>query len=93
MDWLVPSSTSQTIQPPLPYPEKTQNLDNTPFNQIQVPYRGYMRWNSTDKQPQNKDSLTKGHKTEIGKTHERYNERKPVSIFTDEIMAPSQFKH
>ena len=49
-----------------------------------------MRWNSTDKQPQNKDSLTKGHKTEIGKTHERYNERKPVSIFPiDEIMAPS----
>ena len=56
-----------------------------------------MRWNSTgnptDKQPQNKDSLTKGHKTEMGKTHERYNERKPVSIFTiDEIIAPSQFK-
>ena len=49
--------------------------------------------NSTDKQPQNKDSLTKGHKPEIGKTHERYNERKPVSIFTiDEIIAPSQFK-
>ena len=52
-----------------------------------------MTGNSTDKQPQNKDSLTKGYKTEIGKTRERYNERKPVSIFTiDEIMAPSQFK-
>jgi|TARA_B100000749_G_scaffold220084_1_gene175146 hypothetical protein len=49
--------------------------------------------NSTDKQPQNKDSLTKGHKTESRKTHERYNERKPVSISPiDEIMAPSQFK-
>ena len=56
-----------------------------------------MRWNSagnsTDKQPQNKDSLTKEYKTEIGKTHERYDKRKPVSIFPiDEIMAPSQFK-
>ena len=52
-----------------------------------------MTGNSTDKQPQNKDSLTKGHKTEIGKTHERYDKRKPVSIFPiDEIMAPSQFK-
>ena len=52
-----------------------------------------MTGNPTDKQPQNKDSLTKGHKTEMGKTHERYNERKPVSIFTiDEIMALSQFK-
>ncbi len=52
-----------------------------------------MTGNSTDKQPQNKDSLTKGYKTKIGKTHERYNERKPVSICTiDEIMAPSQFK-
>ena len=49
--------------------------------------------NSTDKQPQNKDSLTKGYKTEIGKTYGRYNERKPVSISSiDEIMAPSQFK-
>ena len=56
-------------------------------------YDGNMMGNSTDKQPQNKESLTKGHKTEIGKTRERYNERKPVSIFTiDEIMASSQFK-
>lgn len=40
-----------------------------------------------------KDSLTKEYKTEIGKTHERYDKRKPVSIFPiDEIMAPSQFK-
>ena len=31
LDRLVPSSTSQTIQPPLPYPEKPQNLDNTPL--------------------------------------------------------------
>ena len=29
----------------------------------------------------------------VGKTHERYNERKPVSIFTiDETITPSQFK-
>ena len=49
--------------------------------------------NSTDKQPQNKDSFTKGYKTEIGKMHERYNERKPVSIFPiDETITPSQFK-
>ena len=44
LDRLVPSSTSQTIQPPLPYPEKPQNLDNTPSNQTQVPYHGYIRW-------------------------------------------------
>ena len=44
LNLLVPSSTSQTIQPPLPYPEKPQNLDNTPFNQKQVPYHGYIRW-------------------------------------------------
>jgi len=49
--------------------------------------------NSLDKQKQNKDSLTKGYKKETGKTHERYNERKPTSIFPiDEITAPSQFK-
>ena len=63
------------------------------MTEIPRKYNGNMTGNSTDKQPQNKDSLTKGYKTEIGKTRERYNERKPVSIFTiDEIMAPSQFK-
>ena len=52
-----------------------------------------MTKNSTDKQPQNKDSLTKGYKAEIGKIHERYNDGKPVSVFTiDEIIALSQFK-
>ena len=64
---------------------------NSAGNSMEIPrkYHG----NSTDKQPQNKDSLTKGYKTEIGKTHERYNERKPVSIFTiDETITPSQFK-
>jgi hypothetical protein len=58
-----------------------------------VEFYGNITGNSTDKQPQNKDSLTKEYKTEIGKTHERYDKRKPVSIFPiDEIMAPSQFK-
>ncbi len=68
---------------------------NSAGNSMEIPrkYDGNMMGNSTDKQPQNKDSLTKGHKTEIGKTRERYNERKPVSIFTIYgIMAPSQFK-
>ena len=52
-----------------------------------------MTGNSLDKQQQNKDSLTKGYKTETGKTHERYNERKPTSTFPiDEITVPSQFK-
>ncbi|MCS5611721.1 MAG: hypothetical protein NZ961_14985, partial [Candidatus Poribacteria bacterium] len=39
-----------------------------------------MTENSTDKQPQNKDSLTKEYKTEIGKTHERYDEIKPAQF-------------
>ena len=37
--------------------------------------------------------LPKDTRQKVGKTHERYNERKPVSIFTIYgIMAPSQFK-
>ena len=56
-------------------------------------FYGNISVNSLATQQQDKDSLTKGFKTETGKTHERYNERKPVSIFPiDEIMAPSQFK-
>ena len=56
-------------------------------------FYGNMTGNSLDKQQQNKDSLTKGYETETGKTHERYNERKPTSTFPiDEITVPSQFK-
>ena len=68
---------------------------NSAGNSTEIPrkYDGNITGNSTDKQPQNKDSLTKEYKTEIGKTHERYDKRKPVSIFPiDEITAPSQFK-
>ena len=37
--------------------------------------------------------LPKDTRQKVGKTHERYNERKPVSIFTiDETITPSQFK-
>ena len=37
--------TSQTVQLPLPYSEKPQNLDNTPFAQKKTPYHdSYMRW-------------------------------------------------
>ena len=39
-----------------------------------------MRWNSADKQPQNKDNLTKEYKTEIGKTHERYTKENLHSL-------------
>ena len=100
------------IQTLLPYPEKPQNKDNTPFNQIQVPYHGYMRWNSAGNSmeiPRKYDGNITGilrinnHRTKIvlpkdtrqkvGKMHERYNERKPVSIFTiDETITSSQFK-
>ena len=33
LDQIVPLSTSQTVQLPLPYSEKPQNLDNTPLTQ------------------------------------------------------------
>ena len=33
LDQIAPSSTSQTVQLPLPYSEKPQNLDNTPLTQ------------------------------------------------------------
>ena len=37
--------------------------------------------------------LPKDTRQKVGKMHERYNERKPVSIFTiDETITPSQFK-
>ena len=37
--------------------------------------------------------LPKDTRQKVGKTHERYNERKPVSIFPiDETITPSQFK-
>ena len=39
-----------------------------------------MTENSLDKQQQNKESLTKGYETETGKTHERYDERKPAQF-------------
>ena len=40
-----------------------------------------------------KIDLRKDTRHKVGKTHERYNERKPVSIFTiDETITPSQFK-
>ena len=40
-----------------------------------------------------KIALRKDTRQKVGKTHERYNERKPVSIFTiDETITPSQFK-
>jgi len=44
LDQIVPSSTSQTVQLPLPYSENPQNLDNTPFTQKKGPYHDYMRW-------------------------------------------------
>ena len=96
-DRTVLSSVSQTIQTLLPYPEKPQNKDNTPFNQIQVPYHGYMRWNSAGilriNNHRTKIVLPKDTRQKVGKTHERYNERKPVSIFPiDETITPSQFK-
>ena len=37
--------------------------------------------------------LPKDTRQKVGKTHERYNERRPVSIFPiDETITPSQFK-
>ena len=54
----------------LPYP-KLQNLDNTSLTihkyHTMVTCSGNSAGNSTDKQPQNKDSLTKGYKTESRK--------------------------
>ena len=55
---------------------------NSAGNSMEIPrkYDGNITGNSTDKQPQNKDSLTKEYKTEIGKTHERYTKENLHSL-------------